>query len=110
MGRIPFSGGRPAAYPVHRVRLASHPVTMDSEKEQKSMKYNLTDSQKELLRWLVQQIRDSRLAEEFYVLWAQQRGEICDFPGDHPEITRGMLDALADAGLILCDANLAMSH
>lgn len=74
------------------------------------MKYNLTDSQKELLRWLVQQIRDSRLAEEFYVLWAQQRGEICDFPGDHPEITRGMLDALADAGLILCDANLAMSH
>ena len=59
------------------------------------MGYNLTDSQKQLLRWLVQQIRDGKLPEEFHVVWSWGGAMLVEFEGDHPGITRGALDALA---------------
>lgn len=31
--------------------------------------YNLTDSQKDLLRWMVREIREGNMPEEFYVFW-----------------------------------------
>jgi hypothetical protein len=69
------------------------------------MGYNLTDKQKDLLRWMVQQVRAGNLPEEFYVVWAMEGGLISGFVGKHPVITRGALDALANAGLLLCAGN-----
>jgi hypothetical protein len=68
--------------------------------------YNLTSGQKDLLRWFVQQVRDGNLQEEFTILFvtpelvriSELRGEV-----DLPHLTKGALDALAAAGLILCD-------
>jgi hypothetical protein len=69
------------------------------------MDYNLTENQKELLRWLVQQVCDEKLPEEFYVVWFRDAGKINGYRGEHPEITKGTLDALANADLLLCTAN-----
>jgi len=73
------------------------------------MEYNLTDKQKDLLRWLVQQARAGNLSEEFHVVWIMDSGEISGFRGDHPEITKGMLDALHNAELLLCVPNFKTS-
>ena len=44
--------------------------------------YNLTSGQKELLRWLVQQVRDGNLQEEFTVIWVtHDKALISDFKG-----------------------------
>jgi len=69
------------------------------------MGYNLTEKQKDLLRWVVQQVRDENLPEEFYVVWITDGGEIHAFRGEHPQITKGTLDALASAELLLCVSN-----
>lgn len=69
------------------------------------MGYNLTDRQEHLLRWLVQQIRDGQLPEEFNVAWLHGGANILQFKGEHPEITKGALDALANADLLLCTVN-----
>jgi hypothetical protein len=75
------------------------------------MSYNLTENQKTLARWIVQQVRDGKLQEDFSVMWTRPEiggpgselvhGIIAECPG-HPEITPGLLDALAQAGLLLC--------
>lgn len=69
------------------------------------MGYNLTERQKDLLRWVVQQVRAEKLPEEFYVVWAMEGGLISGSAGRHPELTKGTLDALANAGLLLCAPN-----
>lgn len=70
------------------------------------MDYNLTENQKDLLRWLVQQAQDDKLPEEFYVVWIMGEGEIDGFStSEQPQITKGMLDALANADLLLCTPN-----
>lgn len=67
------------------------------------MGYKLTESQKDIVRWLVQQVGDSNLAEEFSVYWEVGGCGILGFRGkDHPDITPGMLDALAAAEMIIC--------
>jgi hypothetical protein len=75
------------------------------------MSYNLTESQKDLARWIVEQVRDGELEEDFTVVWTPPEiggpgsgsvhGSIFECPG-HPKITPGLLDALAQAGLLLC--------
>jgi len=72
--------------------------------------YNLTDSQKDLLRWLVQQVRNGNLPEEFLIIWVRDNKVIIpDFKGgsnvDIPNLTKGAIDALTTAGLILCDVS-----
>jgi hypothetical protein len=67
--------------------------------------YNLTDDQKELARWLVQQVREENLPEEFHVVWMPNGGEISRFEGDQPTITKGTLDALAANDLLACAPN-----
>lgn len=69
------------------------------------MSYNLTDNQQPLARWIVQQIRAGELSEEFYVMWLRSEGEITGFSGEHPAITKGLLDALSAAELIICTPN-----
>ena len=70
--------------------------------------YNLSLGQKDLLRWLVRQVRDGNLPEEFTIIWLTQDSvHISDFKGgagvDIPNMTKGALDALAVADLILCN-------
>lgn len=80
--------------------------------------YNLTDNQKTLLRWLVQEVRAGRLPnEEIVIYWIYDQDPpqsgISNYHGDDealeqaPEITIGALDALVADNLILCDATLA---
>lgn len=65
------------------------------------MAYNLTDPQKDLLRWMVEENRAGRLPDEFRVHW--MIGAILEYQGqgDQPEITPGALDALEAAGLLI---------
>jgi hypothetical protein len=75
------------------------------------MDYNLTENQKSLARWIIQQVRNGKLQEEFLVIWMPPEiggpdsglvhGIIGECPG-HPEVTPGLLDALAEAELLLC--------
>lgn len=75
------------------------------------MSYNLTASQKDLIKWIVQQVRDGSLPEEFTVSWVMGgRGyRIHEYRGEEdalPEITKGLLDALQAADMLLCEPHL----
>ena len=70
------------------------------------MSCNLTDSQKDLVRWLVEQKRAGNLPEEFSVLWMPHGGQIPGLMETQPPITKGALDALASAEMLLCSPNL----
>ena len=77
--------------------------------------YNLTSSQKDLLRWIVQQVREEKLPEEFSIIWRSVgKGFIPVWKGgseeDIPTVTQGALDALAAAGLLLCDIEYYTAH
>jgi uncharacterized protein (TIGR02391 family) len=67
--------------------------------------YDLTEDRQELARWLVGAVRDGRMREEFVVSWLQDEGVIMDVGGEHPPITKGALDALEAAGLVVAEAN-----
>jgi hypothetical protein len=74
------------------------------------MPVELTDDQKELIRWFAHEIGIGRLAKEFYVVWTfEDRGTLSrtDFTGDsHPAITKPTLDALEKVGLLICTPNI----
>jgi hypothetical protein len=69
------------------------------------MSYNLTEQQKGVVRWLVAQVRDGNLTEEFAVYWTLSGADIMGLKdGDPPvSITRGILDALVAAEMLICD-------
>ena len=69
------------------------------------MTYTLTDDRKALVTWLVEAAREGTIGEDFVVVWMQGEGAILQAAGGHPEITQGALNALADAGLIISEAN-----
>ena len=73
-----------------------------------NMIYNLTEPQKNLVRWIVQEARNQSLPAEFIVAWAVGGGYISASeypPGNHPSITQGALDALTAAGILICTPN-----
>ena len=70
--------------------------------------YNLTEQQKEILRWIVQKVREGNLTEEFTFVHLGS-GDI-RFMGrgikdvsDHPLLTEGVLNVLMASELILVD-------
>jgi hypothetical protein len=66
--------------------------------------YNLTDPQKDLLRWMVQENRAGSLPDEFHIHWLEEIGGLIlehQVQGNHPEITAGALDALEAASLLI---------
>lgn len=68
--------------------------------------YNLTDNQKDLLRWIIDEVRNGILKEEFTVVWLGDSGIISSFNGKKPDkivITSGALDAFESNELMLCD-------
>ena len=61
--------------------------------------YNLTPDQKDLLRWIVTDVRAKKMPEEFSIAWGQD-GPLLHFAGSNgfyklSDVTRGALDALA---------------
>lgn len=68
------------------------------------MAYNLTEDHKNILRWIVQENRSGNLPDEFMVQWISGMGAIFEYSGgEHPEMSRGTLDVLDRAGLLLSD-------
>jgi uncharacterized protein (TIGR02391 family) len=77
--------------------------------------YNLTDSQKDLLRWMVREIREGNMPEEFYVFWdiggdAHLHWEGSEGFHKYQGITRAKLDALEAEHLIRCHMEYTVSH
>jgi hypothetical protein len=71
--------------------------------------YNLTNPQKDLLRWMVQENRAGRLLDEFHVHWLEEFGGLIleyQDQGDYPQITQGALDSLEAAGLLIGIPNI----
>jgi hypothetical protein len=67
------------------------------------MSYNLTSNQQGLLRWMVEQVRNGSLPEEFTITWIIGGLKVGDLQGNGlPAIGPGMLDALAAAGVLIC--------
>lgn len=64
--------------------------------------YNLTPSQKDLLRWLVQQVNQGYLSEEFIISWLLQGASISGYSGEEPlpEMKKGAIQALHAEGLL----------
>ncbi len=67
------------------------------------MPYNLTEGQKNLVRWMVQEVRAGKLPEEFWVYWVAEtpEGMLVEYEEEYPSVTQGALDALAASDLIL---------
>jgi hypothetical protein len=69
--------------------------------------YNLTNSQKDLLRWFVQQVNQGHLSEEFIISWLLQGPSISGYSGSKetplPEIKKGAIEALQAEGLLRCE-------
>lgn len=65
--------------------------------------YNLTDNQKKFITWIVQQIRNQNLPEEFFVVFTLNGVMISDYQGKlpPPDISAGALEALDKADLII---------
>jgi hypothetical protein len=74
------------------------------------MPVELTDDEKELIKWFVQETGAGRLAQEFHVVWTfGGEGALSktDFMGnDYPSVTKLTLDALQKAGLLTCTPNI----
>ncbi len=70
--------------------------------------YNLTESQKNALKWLVEQARSSNLTEEFTFVW--QVGRLRTIRGlkiqDILDISKGTLDVFADNNLVVSEPNI----
>lgn len=78
--------------------------------------YNLTNNQKDLVRWLVQTVREGKLTEEFVIYWVHnlaqpsRKAAISNYSGSEeelPEITQGALDSLRANELIWCEISYA---
>ncbi|MBE9127696.1 MULTISPECIES: TIGR02391 family protein [unclassified Coleofasciculus] len=64
--------------------------------------YNLTNSQKVLLGWFVQQVNQGHLSEEFIISWLLQGPSISGYSGEEPlpEIKKGAIEVLHAEGLL----------
>ncbi len=64
--------------------------------------YNLTDNQKKIITWIVQEIRSQNLPEEFFVVFTFNGVSIYGYQGKLPlDISAGTLEALDRADLII---------
>lgn len=71
------------------------------------MRYNLTEKQKELARWIVGEVRAGHIPESFTILWHMQGATILDSSTNYDSsslnqrLERGVLDALAESKMLL---------
>ncbi len=70
------------------------------------MGYNLTEKQREILRWVVAKVREGSLHEEFHVSWHSGGYTLIGFTGSEdepkPELSPAILDALEREGMLHC--------
>ncbi|MFO5441763.1 MAG: TIGR02391 family protein [Dolichospermum sp.] len=65
--------------------------------------YNLNDTQKERLKWIVSEVRAGKLNEEnIWVIWTAQGTSLVEYQGHVPEIEKTTLDALENNGCLIC--------
>lgn len=65
---------------------------------------NLTETQKSLLQWLVEQVRAGTLnEEEIWFAWSFDGTSLVGYQGNVPEVKRKTLDALHSSGYLSCD-------
>jgi hypothetical protein len=64
------------------------------------MPYNLTDSQKAVIEFLVEQSRNGSLGEEIMVTWTMGGSSVINYRGDHPDLKQGTLTVLESNQLI----------
>lgn len=79
--------------------------------------YNLTNNQKELVKWLVRTVREGNLTEEFTIAWFSSSDSLSpdalinNYSGSEEElpeiITKGALDSLKENELIWCEISYA---
>lgn len=76
--------------------------------------YNLTEAQKQLVIWLVENVRSGNLNEEFEILWSNHLGSkdeafIIGFSAsiERPPISRGSLDVLESNELLRCEKKIS---
>lgn len=66
--------------------------------------YSLTESQKSLLKWMVQEVGNKKLdEEEIWIVWNLDGAGIVGYEGNVPEIKTTTLDALQENGCLVCD-------
>jgi hypothetical protein len=81
--------------------------------DRETMNYNLTERQQDLLSWIVQQVREGNLGEEFHVSWYMGGFDLHPYTGDdndRPEFSRGALDALEASGVLLIERRTRVSR
>jgi Protein of unknown function (Hypoth_ymh) len=65
--------------------------------------YNLTDTQKQLLKWIVAEVRARKLnEEEIWAVWDMKGASLVGYQGNAPEIKKTTLDALEKNGCLTC--------
>ncbi|WP_008310970.1 TIGR02391 family protein [Leptolyngbya sp. PCC 6406] len=65
---------------------------------------NLTETQKNLLQWLVEQVRAGILnEEEIWFIWISGRTSLVGYQENVPEVKSTTLDALQSGGCLSCD-------
>ncbi len=76
------------------------------QKSLNMQQYSLTESQKRILRWMVEEIRAGKLDEEdIWILWSFDGVRIVDYSDKVPEIKKNTLDSLQKNGFLICDCN-----
>ncbi len=72
------------------------------------MAYNLTDSQKEVARWIINEVREGKLSEEFTLIWVMGGIRIMGYKGSRelPSFSKGITDALAANDLLLIEPKI----
>lgn len=67
------------------------------------MASNLNDSQKSLLRWMVNEAWKGQLDEnEIWFVWTSDGTDVMGYDGTVPEVKRISLDALENEGFLIC--------
>ena len=65
------------------------------------MMKNLTETQRNVLRWIVDKVSEGKLPEEeIYLNWSKDGLNILGYEGDFPSFKRHTIDGLANAGYL----------
>jgi hypothetical protein len=75
--------------------------------------YNLTETQKTLLKWIIEEVRAGKLdEEEIWFIWTLSGTNIVGYRGSGsiPEVKTGTLDALQESGFLTCDRSRAHEY
>lgn len=64
---------------------------------------NLTETQKNLLQWLVKEVRAGKLEEEeIWFIWSYDGASLVGYRGKVPDVKTASLDALQNNGFLVC--------